>query len=258
MREIHYTPGRFVWHELVTSDVEAARRFYGELVGWQLDPQEVAGLPTYYHLTKNGQTVGGLVQRPGPHVPPHVLGYVSVLDVEGAIERAREHRAAVLVPPMPTGFGRAAVLQDPQGAVIGLCRRTGGDPYESSRELSAGKFCWTMLTSSDATNAASFYGKVMAWDRAPQPGVRNLCAFTQGGRPIGGLMQAAQGTFAHWLVHVSVENLERARAIAKQLGGTIMVERVVLDGLGQLSVIQDNVGSIVALFEGVAPVELRN
>jgi predicted enzyme related to lactoylglutathione lyase len=249
MQEIHYTPGRFVWHEIVTSDVEAARRFYGELAGWQIEPVEVPGTLPYAHLTKNGQTVAGLVRRPGPHVPPHVLGYVSVLDVDGAIERAREHRAAVLVPPMQTAFGRAAVLQDQQGAVIGLCRRTQGDPTEGDRALHAGTFAWSQLNSSDADSAAAFYGKVLGWQRVPQGGVRDLSAFTQSGRSAAGLLQAPQGTFAHWLSYVTVEHIDRARTIAKQLGGVIVVEQIAFAGIGQISIIQDNVGTIVALFE---------
>ena len=28
------TPGRFVWYDLVTNDIPAARAFYGELFGW--------------------------------------------------------------------------------------------------------------------------------------------------------------------------------------------------------------------------------
>jgi predicted enzyme related to lactoylglutathione lyase len=249
MREIHYTPGRFVWHEVVTADVEAARRFYGELVGWQVEPRCLEGLPPYFHLTQNGQTVGGLVLRPGPHVPPHLLGYVSVLDVDGAVERAREHRAAVLVPPMQTALGRAAVIQDPQGAVVGLCRRASGDTTQSDPLPATSTFCWSQLRSSDAQSAAAYYGKLLGWQRTPLPDAGDLSAFTQDGRTIAGLLQAPQGTFAQWLIHVSVESLERSRAVAKQLGGTIMVERIAHPGIGQSSVIQDNGGTILALFE---------
>ena len=248
MREIHYTPGRFVWHELVTSDVESARRFYGELVGWQVDtPARQADQP-YAYLTKNGYKVGGIVLRPGPHVPPHVLGFVSVLDVDGTIERAREHRAAVLVPPMQTQFGRAAVVQDPQGASLGVCRAADGDGAEHHRPQ-YGSFCWDQLNTSDAENAASFYTKVFMWQREHVLGARDLSAFTHGARPLAGLMQAPQGTFAQWFAHLSVERLDRARAVVKQLGGVIMVETIDVPGKGQLSVVQDNVGTILSLFE---------
>jgi predicted enzyme related to lactoylglutathione lyase len=220
-------------------------------VGWQVEPKCLDGLPPYFHLTKNGHTVGGLVLRPGPHVPPHFLGFVSVLDVEGAIERAREHRAAVLVPAMQTALGRAAVIQDPQGAVVGLCRRASGDTTDGDRRAS-GVFCWSQLRSSDADSAANFYGKVLGWQRVSLPAKGDLSAFMQDDRTIAGLLQAPQGTFAQWLIHVSVESLERSRAIAKGLGGTIMVERIAHPGLGHVSVIQDNVGTILALFEAEA------
>lgn len=248
MQEIHYTPGRFVWHELVTVDVEAARRFYGELAGWQIDTPQRSFMESYAYLTKNGQKIGGVILRPGPHVPPHVLGFVSVLDVDGTLERAREHRAAVLVPPMESQFGRAAVLQDPQGASLGVCRALHGDAPEGARpEL--GAFCWNQLNTSDANNAASFYCKVFPWQREPRAGLPDLSAFTQSARPIAGLMQAPQGTFAQWLVYLSVERLEHARALVKQLGGTIVSETISIAGVGQICVIQDNVGTILALFE---------
>jgi predicted enzyme related to lactoylglutathione lyase len=248
MHEIHYRPGRFVWHELVTPDVEAARRFYGELVGWQIDtPARDASQP-YAYLTKNGQRVGGVVLRPGPHVPPHVLGFVSVLDVEGTLDRARERRGALLVPPMQTQFGRAAVVQDPQGASLGVCRAADGDAAESRRS-EVGTFAWDQLNTSDAETACRFYTNVFAWQREPVPSKRDLSAFTHGGKPLAGLLQAPQGTFAQWLAYLSVERLERARVLVKQLGGAVMVESVELAGTGQACVIQDNVGTILALFE---------
>lgn len=248
MREIHYRPGRIVWHELITPDVEAARLFYGELVGWQIDTPGRDGSQPYAFLTKNGHKVGGVVLRPGPHVPPHVLGFVSVLDVEGTIERARERRAAVLVPPMQTQLARAAVVQDPQGASIGICRASNGDPAESQR-AQVGSFCWDQLNTSDAENANSFYSKVFAWQREPEPGKRDLSVFVHGGKPLAGLLQAPQGTFAQWLAYLSVERLDRARVLVKQLGGTIVVDALALAGTGQACVIQDNVGTILALIE---------
>lgn len=250
MRQIHYTPGRFVWHELVTSDVEAARRFYGELLGWQVEHGDNGARP-YRYLTKNGQRVGGLVLRPGPHVPPHVLGYISVLDFEGTLARAKEHRAAVLVPPADTPIGRTAVLQDPQGAIFGLCRAEDGDAPEGARPSSCA-FAWNQLDSSDAERAAAFYGSVLRWERAPasEP---SLSTFTQGELAIAGLRQAPQGTFASWLVHISVDDLRSARARARELGATIMIETIVHADLGELCVLHDDLGAIFGLLAQAAP-----
>jgi predicted enzyme related to lactoylglutathione lyase len=250
MRQVHYTPGRFVWHELVTSDVESARRFYGELLGWQVE-RVCEGDRAYNYLTQNGQRIGGILLRPGPHVPSHVLGYVSVLDFEGTLARAREHRAAVLVPPADTPIGRTAVLQDPQGATFGLCRAQDGD-MPATTPLSSGAFCWDQLDSSDAERAAAFYGTVLRWVRAPSSGDASLSAFTQGEIAVAGLRQAPQGTFANWLVCVSVNDLHSARARARELGATIMIETIVHAGMGELCVLHDPAGAIFGLFEQAA------
>ena len=38
------THGRFTWYELVTSDVEAAKAFYAEVVGWDTTDASISGL----------------------------------------------------------------------------------------------------------------------------------------------------------------------------------------------------------------------
>ena len=52
--------GRFVWHDLMTKDVSAAKRFYGELLGWRFDDTRRGDRP--YVLARSGETlVGGIV-----------------------------------------------------------------------------------------------------------------------------------------------------------------------------------------------------
>jgi predicted enzyme related to lactoylglutathione lyase len=105
------------------------------------------------------------------------------------------------------------------------------------------------MNTSDAQRAAAFYGNVFGWHNAPHPSVEGRSAFTQDTRPLAGLVQATQGTFAHWLTYLSVERLERAHVLTKQLGGSIMVETIELAGIGHASVIQDSVGTIIGLVE---------
>lgn len=248
MRHIHSTPGRFVWHELVTSDVEAARRFYGELLGWEIEAACGLDRP-YNYLTRNRQAVGGLVLRPGPHVPPHVLGYVSVPDFDDTLDRAREHRAAVLASPLDSPLGRTAVLQDPQGAVFGLCSPKLDNSGEAP-SVGDSAFGWDQLESSDAERAAAFYGSVLGWQRALSPaGDPSVTTFKCDGAGVAGLRQAPQGTFARWLVHVGVDDLRSARERARELGGTILIETIVHADMGELCVLHDNLGAIFGLFE---------
>jgi len=112
----------FVWHELMTTDTEGARAFYRAVAGFDTVPGD------YQMLMDGEQPVGGLV-GPTPEGPiwpsggpePHWIAYIGVADVDAATQRAEQLGGQVLVPPVDIpGFGRAAVLRDPQGAAFGI------------------------------------------------------------------------------------------------------------------------------------------
>ena len=67
MEVTDHTPGAFCFAELVTSDTELARRFYGELFGWtSLDVPASAGSYSLFQL--RDRTVAGLRRiEQGPH-----------------------------------------------------------------------------------------------------------------------------------------------------------------------------------------------
>ena len=112
----------FVWHELMTTDTRGAGKFYQEVAGLTVTPGP------YLMLFSGEEPVGGLV-GPTPEGPvwpsggpdPHWIAYIGVADVDGAAKRARELGGQILLPPVNIpGFGRAAVLRDPQGAAFGI------------------------------------------------------------------------------------------------------------------------------------------
>ncbi len=118
--------GTFVWDELHTSDVEAAKSFYSEVLGWTATDEEMAGMGTYT-LFKTGDTsVAGCMRlQDGVEAPPHWLAYISTQDVDATVARARELGANVLMDGMDIpDVGRVAVAQDPVGAVFGLWQAT--------------------------------------------------------------------------------------------------------------------------------------
>ncbi len=112
-------PGTFCWHELMTTDVEAAKRWYGGLFGWGAKGGEVASSHgPYVEWTLAGQSIGGLMACP-PGAPVGWSIYVLVESVDATAEKAAATGGKVCVPPtdIPT-IGRFAVLVDPQGASI--------------------------------------------------------------------------------------------------------------------------------------------
>lgn len=116
------THGAFSWTELVTSNVAAARKFYGELLGWQFKDMNM-GTMTYTVVGAGGQDVGGIMPIPdhAPGMPPQWGAYVTVDNVDAVADRVKGLGGKVIVPPtdIPT-VGRFAVIQDPQGAALSL------------------------------------------------------------------------------------------------------------------------------------------
>lgn len=108
--------------EVVSPDHERAQEFYAELFGWTVDaPPDMGG----YGLVDTGAGEGAIGGGIGPAESPGGAGtkiYVRVPDLDAALDRAEQLGGARLVPPtdLPGGFGRFAVLTDPDGNQVGL------------------------------------------------------------------------------------------------------------------------------------------
>ena len=116
-------PGLFGWNELITSDVEGAKKFYAAMFGWEAETKSVA--PGWdYTMFKCGDTmVGGMIgisPEMGP-VPPHWLSYVISDDIEADLAKAKAAGGTVLKEAMEVpNAGTLAIIRDPQGAVFAL------------------------------------------------------------------------------------------------------------------------------------------
>src|SRR5215469_6915062 len=117
--------GKVVWNDLVTQDLEVARRFYGELFGWTFEQSTAPGGQPYL-LARSGRIfVAGMVAVNSPSkdvVLSRWLPYVSVRDVDTSVAKATAGSATVLVAARDVSLGRVAVIEDSEKAVIGLAR----------------------------------------------------------------------------------------------------------------------------------------
>jgi predicted enzyme related to lactoylglutathione lyase len=122
--EGEWTPseGLFVWDELLTTDVEDAARFYGEVVGWTAEGRDMGDGVLYTLLNSGGENRAGAFTLPeGSEAPPHWLTYLGTDDVDATAARAAELGATVHMGPTDVQeIGRLAVLQDPLGAYFGI------------------------------------------------------------------------------------------------------------------------------------------
>lgn len=120
MKEDSLKHGAFGWMELMTTDVESARRFYSKLFGWETEYASMEGM-NYWVIKSRGDTTGGIMS-----MPPEVVGmppmwgiYVTVDDVDATAKEVEELGGKIIRPPSDIpNVGRFCVLSDPQGAVI--------------------------------------------------------------------------------------------------------------------------------------------
>ncbi len=110
-------PGKISWAELTTSDVAAAVAYYTGLFGWTTQPFG----EEYTMFVHDGRPFAGVLKSPAPEVPTHWKSYVIVADIDASIAQSTSLGGKLCWGPeeIPT-VGRIAIVQDPQGAVIGL------------------------------------------------------------------------------------------------------------------------------------------
>lgn len=116
--------GAICWTELATKDVEAAKKFYSELLGWTLIESPAAGV-AYTEFKVGGRPIGGMFQMTAEFgdAPSHWTSYVAVDDVEACAKRVEELGGKICVPPTDIpNTGRFCVINDPTGATISLIK----------------------------------------------------------------------------------------------------------------------------------------
>lgn len=222
---------RFIWYELMTSDLEAAKAFYSKVVGWNTKAWGEAGAPPYVILEAQETGVGGMMPVPedaqAMGARPAWLGYLHVTDVDKAAESLKAaggkvHRAPADIP----GVGRFAVVADPGKAMFMLLAPLGEDRPLPPPGIS-GHVGWRELFAENLDEALEFYGGQFGWTRGDAfdmgaMGVYQLFATAEGQQ--GGMMRRPpQVPAAFWLYYFNVEAIDAAADRVKSAGGSVMM-----------------------------------
>jgi uncharacterized protein len=256
--------GRFVWHELLTSDPAAAKPFYTEVVGWGTSqwPAPPDGAPVDYTMWMAGEApVGGLMTLPpdaaAAGAPPNWLAYVAVPDVDATIAQATQLGGGVLMPAMTMpGVGRFAVLRDPQGAAFAVITGEGSSPAETDpRPL---EFSWHELVTTDYKAADAFYHALFGWETKSEFDMGPMGIYHMFGRDrftYGGMFNkpAEMPAPPHWLHYVQVESADAAAERATRAGGTVVNGPMEVPGGDRIAQIMDPQGAMFAVHSKAAP-----
>jgi predicted enzyme related to lactoylglutathione lyase len=117
------TYGDFSWCELMTRDVDGSKKFYKQVLGWEMEEMPMEG-GAYTIIKAGGQGVAGIMAMPPKvpkEVPSHWAAYVTVDDADAVAKKAQDAGATIVVPPTDVPkVGRFCTFQDPQGAVLSV------------------------------------------------------------------------------------------------------------------------------------------
>ncbi len=116
--------GTFHWNELMTRNVERAKTFYADTIGWSFDGMPMpGGGGTYWVAEMDGESVAGILDISAPEfaqVPESWMAYLAVDDVDARVKKAVAGGAKLMKPAFDIpGVGRIAILMEPGGAGIG-------------------------------------------------------------------------------------------------------------------------------------------
>jgi predicted enzyme related to lactoylglutathione lyase len=254
-----YTPGRWVWGDLVTSDVAVAAEFYGQVFGWTFETYGGEDdRDTYTLALADGLPIGGLVfdQRALKGKVPSArwIGLISVPDVRAAADGVTKAGGKVVVAPVMLGErGETAVFQDPEGTPFGVVRSRNGDPADYAGDLN--EWVWLDLWTADVARAAKFYGDVAGYEVLPvqKEGLRHGVHLVSGGFARAGIMQKEDDReTAVWLPYLRVADATAAVDKARAAGGKVIRDPVNL-GRVIVAIIADPTGAPVGVAQLLDP-----
>lgn len=247
--------GQPSWFDLMTSDIAAARRFYAEVLGWEM---QVGGPETggYTMGILQGEPVAGIGQlAPGQAVPPSWTVYFGVDDVDVTSDAVAAAGGAVLHPPMNVlDVGRMAICQDPTGAVFGLWQPVSHRGAGLVDE--PGAMTWCEVNTRDAEAAATFYERVFGVRRERvDMDATTYYMLHNHDAPVAGVLQmtAEWGDLPpHWMAYFRVDDADAAKARVLAHGGQVPMGP--FDSpYGRIIVVVDPQGAALSLI-GPAPV----
>jgi hypothetical protein len=230
--------GSFIWYELMTTDPDGARAFYGKVVGWKItgEPDPQAGGVDYRHIIRDdgGSNCGVLglskEMRDGG-ARPCWMGYLFVQDVDAQVNAIVAEGGKSLMPAFDLEVGRIAMVMDPQGIPIYVMTPVppagkegeGSDVYQ---RYGIQHVSWNELYTPDIEGSKAFYARHFNFefnDKMPMGPMGDYWFIDHGGETIGAMMQKPPHVpMPGWNYYIRVGNIDVATEAVKASGGQVL------------------------------------
>ncbi|MBD8868100.1 VOC family protein [Nocardioides donggukensis] len=249
-----YTQGTPSWIDLMAPDQDGAKRFYGDLFGWEYDDQPIDDQGNTYSMARiEGDDVAGLggQMEHEQGQPARWNVYFAADDVDAVASKVQEAGGQVMAGPMDVfDSGRMAFAQDPGGAMFGIWQAK--QHIGSRRANEPGTNTWNEVAVDDVPATAGFYREVLGvtpqeMDMGPEMGT--YTTFEVDGRSVAGSMSLPPGVPPHWNVYFNVADLDASVARATDLGAEAVAPAMDIPGVGRLAFLKDPQGAMFNLMQ---------
>lgn len=249
-----YDHGVPSWVDLTTSDIGAAKSFYGALFGWEATDVANDGAAPYTMFSKQDKAVaGGNPYPPDYDGPPFWATYINVDSVDEAVAKTESAGGTVMVPATDAmEEGRFAWISDPSGGALGLWEPRNHRGAQLVNEH--GAFSWCELITDDTAAAQKFLGDVLGWgaESSAMP-TGTYTSFMVGDRSVAGMM-AKPAEMAEmpnaWTVYFGHEDPDAAASATSEAGGAIIRQPWNVPNVGRMAVLSDPQGAAFMVWHG--------
>jgi predicted enzyme related to lactoylglutathione lyase len=223
-RDSAWPDGTPCWIDLMTTDAEAARSFYGELFGWQF---QIGGEETgFYALASlEDKNVAGVGSMQMEH-PPVWTTYLATADADASSDEAVRAGGTLIAPAMDVmDFGRMAIVQDPTSGTFGLWQA--GTHIGTGLVNEPGALLWNELMTRDYDGSKEFYAAVFSYTYTEiGDGAFSYSTIEVDGHVVGGLGKLPDEVPAqvppHWRTYFAVDDADATVDKAVAFGGSVV------------------------------------
>ncbi|MFE2101058.1 MULTISPECIES: VOC family protein [unclassified Streptomyces] len=213
------------WADAMFTDVEGAKKFYGEVLGWTFgDASSEYG--NYTQAYANGRAVAAVVPpMPGQEGQSQWCLYFASPDAAATAARIRESGGEVLMEPMQVGdFGTMCLALEPSGAVFGVWQAGVHEGFEATAV--PGAYTWAEVFTRDPDKTDTFLTAVFPYaaKQLEDDGV-DFRVFNLGDDTVLGRMRMTDEfppeIPSYINVYFGVDDCDAAVARATKLGGIL-------------------------------------
>ncbi len=260
-----YAQGTPSWIDLGTTDVDSAKAFYADILGWTFEETDLGGdgsMVMSMAMKEGSHAAGIYTQRPDEAemgVPPHWMTYITVDDIDATTARVSALGGNVFAGPFDAfQLFRMSMIADPTGGMVFI--------YQPNQHVGAGvksehgALSWAELLTPDPKTAADFLGNLMGVgvEAGPVGDAEDYTVMMVGAEGVGGIMKmpdhlVERNVPPHWVPYFHVDDVDEAVAKVSAGGGEVLLAPETMESVGRVAVVKDPQG---AVFGMITPAEM--